>query len=165
MVVGFSGSRVIPDIGVETHARRLVSYWLECWCNENDVEVIHGGADGFDQMANSEAYMAGCRINTIRPDYKRYADRPKYAPIARNEEIVKQCDVLVAYWNGHPKSRGTLWALGFALRDGKEYRLIVHDDQGRFPCRAYITGEADDLIRKAMAAAEPPITIPVVEEG
>ena len=64
--------------------------------------VISGGAEGADTMAECFADFHGIKTKIIKPDWKKHG---KQAGFIRNSEIVAQCDVLVAFWDG--QSRGT----------------------------------------------------------
>jgi hypothetical protein len=64
--------------------------------------IISGGAIGVDRTAETAARDRGMEVKTYLPDWDSYG---KSAGFIRNQLIVDDCDVVVAFWNG--KSRGT----------------------------------------------------------
>ena len=83
------------------------------------TEIITGGAQGMDAIAQAYASSAGIPCTVIRPDYRRYG---KGAPLRRNEEIIRMADLVIAVWDG--ASRGTAHVI---RRCGELKRLcIVH---------------------------------------
>ena len=63
-------------------------------------QVISGGADGIDSCAEVFSTTYEIPFKEIKPDYIKYKDRPKYAPIARNKEMAKEGDTLLLIWDG-----------------------------------------------------------------
>jgi predicted Rossmann-fold nucleotide-binding protein len=86
----------------------------------NKKMIISGGAKGADQMAEQYAREHGIEVKVFLPDYKKHKQG---APIRRNELIVKEADLVVAFWDG--KSKGTKGAITKAKSSGKEVRVIV----------------------------------------
>ena len=83
------------------------------------TEIITGGAQGMDAIAQAYASSAGVPCTVIRPDYRRYG---KGAPLRRNEEIIRMADLVIAVWDG--ASRGTAHVI---RRCGELKKLcIVH---------------------------------------
>jgi hypothetical protein len=64
--------------------------------------VVSGGAKGVDRTAEFAAKKRGLGVLLFLPQWERYG---KAAGFRRNEEIVRNADVVVAFWDG--KSRGT----------------------------------------------------------
>jgi YspA, cpYpsA-related SLOG family len=89
--------------------------------NLNATEIIHGGAEGVDAIAEDAAKQAQVPTRIMRPDYKAHPNCPKYAPLARNIEIVNMSNVVVAFWDG--KSKGTLHTIKKAEAAGKLIRV------------------------------------------
>lgn len=97
------------------------------------TEVISGGAEGADSLAarwveehNGEHFNwlyqhDPITLTVIRPDYDRYL--PAQAPLIRNGLIAEQCDMMLAFWTGEPKS-GTRNAIGHATRLKKPTMII-----------------------------------------
>lgn len=94
--------------------------WLETLLEKHNLTVttmLHGGAVGADQFANTWAKHNNVPvIKIIRPDYTVHA--PKYAPIARNIELVEECDYCVAVYKFEKKG-GTAFTAKYANDRGK----------------------------------------------
>jgi hypothetical protein len=82
------------------------------------TELISGGADGVDTIAEKWAKLAGIKTTIIKPDYERYG---KQATLIRNKEIIDRADMVIAIWDG--KSKGTLHAIEYAKKTGKKISL------------------------------------------
>lgn len=54
----------------------------------------------------------------LLPDY---AKNGKAAPLIRNKLIVKNAEIIIAFWDG--KSRGTKFTIDYAKRIGKEIKI------------------------------------------
>ena len=105
MKLAIIGSRTAPFIDMTPYIEGV-----DC--------VISGGARGVDTMAADWAKEHGIRVVEFLPDYKRFG---KGAPLRRNDEIVKACDAVLAFWDG--KSRGTLYTINAAKKAGKPVRI------------------------------------------
>ena len=93
--------------------------YVERFVDLTEVDlIISGGAIGTDTMAEQLANDHGIDTKIIKPDYNKYKNNPKYAPIARNEIIAKECNVMIAFRNDN--SRGTDSAIKFAKDNKKE---------------------------------------------
>lgn len=75
---------------------------LEQFMPKGTSEIISGGSDGADQLAEEYAQRNHLPIKIFRPDYKQYH---KAAPLQRNLSIIRYSDFVLALWDG--KSRGT----------------------------------------------------------
>lgn len=85
-----------------------------------DVEaVISGGARGADSLAARFAREHGLPLIVFHADWERHGRRA--GPI-RNSEIVRNADVLAAFWDG--ASRGTGDAVAKARAAGKEVHIF-----------------------------------------
>jgi hypothetical protein len=89
--------------------------------------MISGNANGVDRNCEIWAESLDISVKRLKPDYKKYADRPKYAPIARNMEIVAECDELVAFPLRDGSSKGTQSTIDEAMRLGKKVHLFPVD--------------------------------------
>lgn len=76
--------------------------------------VVTGGADGVDKEAIAAAHEVFLSVEIHWPDWDAYG---KAAGPMRNTKIVKDCDELVAFWDG--SSSGTADVIGKAQRAGK----------------------------------------------
>lgn len=86
--------------------------------------VVSGGARGVDQFAEEAAKARGLETLIFLADWKRYGRR---AGPVRNEEIIANCDRVVAFWDG--SSRGTLNAIVLAHRAELPIEIIDADGQ------------------------------------
>lgn len=110
MRVAIIGSRTFTDYQV---AREYL----------DGIEITHivsGGAKGADTIGEQYAILNGIDITIHRPDYKQFG---KSAPFIRNKQIVDDCDLVIAFWNG--KSSGTKYALDYAKQQETEVKLCV----------------------------------------
>jgi hypothetical protein len=91
--VAIVGSRGYPDrLLVESFVNHLPS----------DTVVISGGAKGPDSWAEAVARARGLEVVVLIPDWEAQG---KMAGPIRNQKIIDQAEILVAFWDG--KSRGT----------------------------------------------------------
>jgi hypothetical protein len=81
--------------------------------------IISGGARGADQLSEAYAKERGLETKIFLPDYEKFG---RGAPIRRNELIVQEADLVIAFWDG--TSRGTNHAISKAKTLGKEVRVI-----------------------------------------
>ena len=100
-------------------SRSIRNFDLAPYIPDGVEQVISGGANGVDTLA--EEYADKKRISKIilRPDYARYG---KSAPLKRNEEMVKMADVVLVIWDG--VSRGTKYTVDYAEKQGKKVVLV-----------------------------------------
>ncbi len=84
--------------------------------------IVSGGAEGVDTLADRFSKQHNIPIKVIRPNYKLYP--PKIAPLIRNEEIIKEANIIFTMWDG--SSRGTANALGHAKRLKKDTIVIYY---------------------------------------
>ena len=100
-------------------SRSIRNFDLAPYIPDGVEQVISGGANGVDTLA--EEYADKKRISKIilRPDYARYG---KSAPLKRNEEMVKMADVVLVIWDG--VSRGTKYTIDYAEKQGKKVILV-----------------------------------------
>lgn len=78
------------------------------------TEVVSGGARGADSLAETYAQYHGIPLKIFPAEWDKYG---KSAGYRRNELIVKECDVLVAFWDG--VSRGTKHSIDLAVKYNK----------------------------------------------
>ena len=70
------------------------------------TEIISGGAKGVDTSAREYALTHNIKLTEYLPDYRRYG---RAAPLKRNMEIIKNADLVLAFWDG--KSKGTKFVI------------------------------------------------------
>lgn len=61
------------------------------------TEIVSGGATGADFLAEQFAARHKIKLTRFLPNYKKFADRPKYAPLDRNKQIAEYCDKAIAF--------------------------------------------------------------------
>jgi hypothetical protein len=84
-----------------------------------DTVIISGGARGADRMAVSAARDRGMRCVEYLPDWNRLG---KAAGAKRNQQIVDDCDRVIAFWDGY--SKGTAITIDMARRAGKPVEIV-----------------------------------------
>lgn len=85
----------------------------------NISEIISGGAVGTDRLAEMFADKYNIPIKKLSPDWKRYGKR---AGIIRNIDIVKEADLLFAFWDG--VSKGTEFNINEAVKRNVCLRVV-----------------------------------------
>ncbi len=89
---------------------------------EGTDTIISGGARGADQAGQEAARRNGLKLIVYYPDYQRYG---RGAPLKRNEHIIQDADLILAFWDN--QSRGTRAALELAKKAGKKIRIITEE--------------------------------------
>jgi predicted Rossmann fold nucleotide-binding protein DprA/Smf involved in DNA uptake len=119
MILGITGTRLNDDW-------KLVYDTLEARFpkGEGIDLLISGNAIGVDRNCEMWAKSRNIPVKIIKPDYKKYADNPKYAPIARNLIIAAECDILVAFPLEDGSSKGTQSTIDEAKRLGKTVYIV-----------------------------------------
>jgi hypothetical protein len=86
----------------------------------SDIElIISGGAVGVDFVANELSDTLGVPLRVCVPDYTRDGHR---APFIRNNDIIKNSDFVLAFWDG--ESKGTAYTLKVAVNRGIPCKII-----------------------------------------
>ena len=114
MRVAIIGSRSI----VLKQERDILAY-----LPEQTTEIISGGAEGADQLAERVASFLRIPITVFRPDYARYHRR---APLERNLDIIRRADHVIALWDGH--SRGTAHVIDHCIKEYKPIQVLLCRD-------------------------------------
>ena len=79
---------------------------------------VSGGAKGADQLAERYATINRLDIKIFKPDWDTYG---KKAGFLRNQHIVKEADVVIAFWNGI--SKGTRHTIELAKENNKQLKV------------------------------------------
>lgn len=87
------------------------------------TEMIHGGAKGADQFADRWAKARMIPVTVCKPNYEDYGNS---APLVRNEEMVKLCDVCVAIFKME-QTGGTMYTARRANAKNKLIGSIILD--------------------------------------
>lgn len=111
MKIAIVGSRDFKD------KAKVVEYVTSL---DKDDWIISGGARGVDRWAEETAKLLNMRFTIYHADWDTYGKR---AGFLRNIDIVKQCDRLVAFWDG--KSKGTEHSINLAKTAGKPVEIII----------------------------------------
>jgi hypothetical protein len=85
----------------------------------NVSEIISGGANGVDRMAERFARLNNLRLTVHLPDYETFG---KTAPLIRNAAIVNEADYIVALWDC--VSRGTANVINLCIEKSKPFKII-----------------------------------------
>jgi len=85
---------------------------------QNTVRIVCGKARGADTLGERYAKEKGYAVDYYPADWERYG---KAAGFIRNEEMARNADALVAFWDG--KSRGTKNMIDLAKRYGLKLRI------------------------------------------
>lgn len=114
MKVAIVGSRSISDqIFVETLFNCFVYIFGK------PTKIISGGAKGIDTFADDFAHTSNIELQVFRPDWSKYG---KKAGFVRNEDIIKNCDICLAIWDGY--SNGTKNDLELCEQYKKDFVLF-----------------------------------------
>lgn len=84
------------------------------------IEIVSGGAKGADTLAERLAEELRITKHIILAQWKKYG---RNAGPARNKEIAKYANVMIAFWDG--KSRGTANAVK-VMRELEKPVRVVH---------------------------------------
>jgi hypothetical protein len=102
----------------------------------NDIDlIVSGAANGADEL--SEVYAKENNIPTLihKANWKnmkepcvrksnQYGEYNSLAGLNRNSLIIKDCDIVIAFWDG--KSRGTKDSINKAKKAGKEIIIVKY---------------------------------------
>jgi hypothetical protein len=125
MKIGITGSRHFDNAEIINAAIKAVPA---------ATEILTGGCTGADTIAENVAKKLGLPVRTYLPKFKTDTTTP-YHPrwyLKRNEAIVDECDVLLAFFAGG-KSKGTQYTVNYAKKTNKP--VIIHSLQ---PGKAYM---------------------------
>lgn len=106
-------------------SRGITAVDLSLYIPQNCCLIVSGGARGVDTIAEQYAKAHGIEALIIRPDYERYG---RAAPIRRNDIIVDNADLVLAFWDG--SSHGTKYTIDYAKSHGKKVRVFVPSQKG-----------------------------------
>jgi len=92
-----------------------------------EAGLVTGSASGVDAAATRAARRRGLPVQVVPASFDEARDPA--AAAARNQRLIDQCDVLVAFWDGI--SQGTRRTLERALDSGKEVHVFVAPPAGQ----------------------------------
>ena len=113
MRVAIIGGRDFNDYG-------LLEDTLESFKDEMSL-VVSGAACGADLLGERWAINNGIKTLIFPADWTTYGKR---AGFIRNEDIIKNCDIVIAFWDG--KSKGTAHSLSLADKYYKPTKIIYY---------------------------------------
>ena len=85
----------------------------------NCTEIVSGGADGIDTLAQRYARENSILFKRFEPEYDKYG---KNAPLVRNTEIVEYAHLVLAFWDG--SSRGTAQVITLCGENNKPLEIF-----------------------------------------
>lgn len=85
----------------------------------NCSEVVSGGAEGIDKLAERYARENHLFLKIFRPEYDKYGAS---APLMRNNLIVDYADMVYAFWDMN--SHGTRYSVKRCLEINKPVKII-----------------------------------------
>lgn len=83
------------------------------------TKIVSGGAIGADKLGEEYAKENEIPIQIFYPNWNKYGKR---AGILRNYDIIKSCDIVIAFWNGI--SKGTKHSIDISKKMGKKCIII-----------------------------------------
>ena len=104
-------------------SRSITDFDLSPYIPKEVTEIISGGANGIDTLAEIYADKHKISKHIIRPEYQKYGNA---APIKRNHDMVDICDKVLVIWDG--KSKGTESTVKYAIKCQKEIILVNLSD-------------------------------------
>lgn len=87
---------------------------------DDEIRIVTGGAKGVDTLAERYADEMNYEKLIIKPEWSRYG---KGAGIIRNKEIIKNADMIIAFWDG--KSPGTKHSIERAKKLDKKIVIVL----------------------------------------
>lgn len=122
MKVIICGSRsLVEDEDFEDYFRAVMN---RLFSKKRSVTFVVGGATGPDKMTE-EWSRIGDSVEIHRPDYIKHKSNPKFAPLARNQEMVDSgATHLLAFHDG--VSKGTLDIIERARKKGLKVKIILY---------------------------------------
>ena len=108
-----AGGRLFDDY---TYLKDSMDYLLQNV--KDEITVVCGKAREADTLGERYAEERGYAVHYLPVDWDRYG---KSAGYIRNEEMAKNADALVAFWDG--KSRGTKDMIKLARQYGLRVRV------------------------------------------
>lgn len=117
MKIGIIGSRTFNDY-------RLLKEVMEDYLNRDDElnceMVISGGANGADKLGERWANENNIPTQIFKPDWVKYG---KSAGFRRNQDIIKNSDFLVVFWD--EISKGSKHSIHLAIKQDVPVRIVT----------------------------------------
>ena len=88
--------------------------------------IVSGGAKGADSLGEQYAAENNIPTEIYLPDWDKHG---RAAGFIRNTDIIKACDVVMAFWDG--ESRGTRDSMSKATQLMKEVYVEMYNEPNR----------------------------------
>lgn len=111
MKLAIIGSRIFTDYN-------LLKETLEPYKSKITL-VISGAAKGADTLGEKWAKINNIQTLIFPADWTTYGKR---AGFIRNEDIIKNCDACIAFWDSN--SKGTAHSISLCKKYNKPYKVI-----------------------------------------
>ena len=89
--------------------------------NQTDIQVVSGGAWGADKLGERFAKEFEHSLKQFLADWDKYG---KAAGYIRNDEMARNADALIAFWDG--KSVGTKHMIDLANKHGLKVKVYEY---------------------------------------
>ena len=89
--------------------------------NTSEIQIISGNARGADKLGEKYAKDNNISLMCFPADWNKYGKKAGYI---RNEQMAKEADALIAFWDG--KSKGTKHMIDIARSKGLLIRVIKY---------------------------------------
>ena len=109
--IGIVGSRNFNDY-------KLLKETLDEYI-EDVFLIVSGGAKGADSLGEQWAKENNIKTLIHKPEWKKYG---KSAGFVRNELIINDSDIVIAFWDG--LSKGTKHSINLAKKQNKKVKII-----------------------------------------
>ena len=119
MKLAVVGSRTFNDYNL------LVKYLNFIHNKEEITLIISGGAKGADKMSEYWAKDHNIETKIFIPEWNKQGTFNRRAGFERNELIIKECDKVVAFWDG--ESNGTRNDISLAKKYNKKCLVIDYN--------------------------------------
>lgn len=100
-------------------AKEFITYCIKDVKNKKEIVFLSGGCRGADVLGERFAQEFGYKIKKYAADWSKYG---RAAGPKRNEEMAKDCDFVICFWDG--KSRGTKSMIELARKRNKSVKLL-----------------------------------------
>lgn len=100
-------------------ARGLTVEEVICHIPQNCSHIFSGGAHGVDTLAKQAAQQLQIPLTEYLPDYAHYGKR---APLVRNQHIIAQADLVLAFWD--MSSRGSAYTIAQCIQQHIPIKII-----------------------------------------
>lgn len=115
MKIAILGTRTFNDVSYfESVIGSIIS---------EDDTIISGGARGTDSLAEKYAYDHNIPIQIFKADWNKYG---KAAGFIRNDEIWRETDIGVIFWDG--ESKGTAHSIQLAEKYQKNLLIVYYKE-------------------------------------